>query len=109
MNILLEKQPGLSAVITGSEPIYSGVTQALLERGMHVPKDFSIIGIMSNRSAEKYTPKVTSLSVPSTEMGRMGAEFLIKKLENQEFEPQQVIFPPQFTARQSTGRFKSRT
>jgi DNA-binding LacI/PurR family transcriptional regulator len=109
MNNLLEKTPRLSAVIVGSEPIYSGVTQALQERGLQVPKDFSVVGLMSNLSAEKYTPKVTSLSVPSTEMGRLGAEFLIKKLENQEFEPQQVILPPQFTIRQSTGRLKSQT
>lgn len=108
MNVLLEKQPGLSAVIAGNEPIYSGVTRALLERGLRIPKDFSIIGMMSNRSAEKYTPKVTSLSIASTEMGRMGAEFLIKKLEGRDFEPQQVILPPQLSARQSTGRFKKR-
>lgn len=108
MKTLLETQPGFSAVIAGNEPIYSGVTQALIERGLRIPKDFSVIGLMSNLSAEKYTPKVTSLSVPSSEMGRMGAEFLIKKLEGQEIEPQQVILPPQLTVRQSTGRFKKR-
>jgi DNA-binding LacI/PurR family transcriptional regulator len=108
LKALLEKRPGLSAVIAGNEPIYSGVTQALLERGLRIPRDFSLIGLMSNRSAEKYTPKVTSLSIPSTEMGQMGTEFLIKKLEDQDFEPQQVILPPQITARQSTGRFKKR-
>ena len=104
MNALLDHHPDISAVIAGYEPIYSGVTEALLERGLRVPKDASIIGLMSNRSAEKYTPKVTSLSVPSTEMGKLGAEFLIKKLEGQDFEPQQVMLPPQLTVRQSTGR-----
>jgi DNA-binding LacI/PurR family transcriptional regulator len=67
-----------------------------------------MIGLMSNRSAEKYTPKVTCLSVPSTEMGRMGAEFLINQLEGQNNEPQQVILTPQLTVHKSTARFKKR-
>ncbi len=104
MKVLLENHPGLSAVIAGNESIYSGVTQALLEKGLRIKKDVSVIGLMSNRSAEKYTPKVTSLSIPSTEMGQLGAEFLIKKLEDQNFEPQQVILSPLLTVRQSTGR-----
>ena len=109
MKALLVKRPGLSAVIAGNEPIYSGVTQALLEKGLRMPRDFSVIGVMSNRSAEKYTPKVTNLAIQSTEMGALGAEFLIKKLEDQDFIPQQVILPPQFSVRQSSARFKKRT
>lgn len=109
MKVLLDKQPGLSAVITGNEPIYSGVIQALQERGLGIPRDFSVIGQISDRSAEKYTPKVTRLSIPSSDMGRLGAEFLIKKLEDQDFEPQQVILPPQLIVGQSTGWFKKQT
>jgi DNA-binding LacI/PurR family transcriptional regulator len=37
------------------------------------------------------------------EMGRMGAEFLINQLEDPNVKTQQVILPPQFIVRQSTG------
>jgi DNA-binding LacI/PurR family transcriptional regulator len=60
---------------------------------------------MSPRAAEKYTPLITTLTLPTTEMGRMGGEFLINKLESQESEPQQVILAPELTVRQSTSRF----
>jgi len=108
MHALLDQHPDLTAVIAGNDLIYTGVAQALTERRLRVPKDFSVIGIVSHRSAEKFTPQVTSLSIPSTEMGRLGAEFLIKKLEGQEIEPQQVLLAPQLTVRQSTARYKKR-
>jgi DNA-binding LacI/PurR family transcriptional regulator len=94
---LLEEQPGLSGVIAGNDPIYSGVVQALRDKGLVVPKKFSTIGMVSQRMAEKYTPKATSITIPSNEMGRLGAEFLICRLEGQESEPQQVILAPELT------------
>ena len=105
MKALLEDRPKLSAIIAGTEPIYTGVARALLEKGLRVPRDFSVIGFMSPRAAEKYTPMITTLTLPTTEMGRMGVEFLINKLEGQESEPQQVILAPELTVRQSTARY----
>ena len=107
MQELLEKQPEVRAVIVGNELIYSGASQALREKGLSVPKDFSIIGVISSRSADKYTPKITTISLPAMEMGRMGAEFLIHQLEDPHFKTQQVILPPQFIVRQSTGPRKN--
>jgi DNA-binding LacI/PurR family transcriptional regulator len=103
MKDLLEKHPAISAVIVGNELIYNGASQALQEKGLNVPEDFSIIGVISSRSAEKYTPKITTITLPSIEMGRLGAEFLIQQLEDPKFIPQQVILPPKFIVRQSTG------
>lgn len=106
MKDLLEKQPGISAVIVGNEVIYNGASQALQEKGLVVPDDFSVIGVISDRSAEKYSPKVTTISMPAIEMGRMGAEFLVEQLENPDSTPQQVMLPPNLIVRQSTGLFK---
>jgi DNA-binding LacI/PurR family transcriptional regulator len=105
---LLEEQPGLSAVIAGNDPIYGGVIQALREKGLEVPRDFSTIGMLSQRLAERYDPQVTTLTIPSNQMGRLGTEFLIRKLEGQEREPQQVMLAPELTIRQSTARYRKR-
>ncbi|MFN8466094.1 MAG: LacI family DNA-binding transcriptional regulator [Caldilineaceae bacterium] len=103
MTELLERQPQVRAVIAGSERIYNGVSKALQDKGLRVPEDFSIIGVISSRSAEKYTPSITTISLPAIEMGRMGTEFLINQLEDPNHTVQQVILPPQFVVRQSTG------
>ncbi len=107
MTELLEKRPEVRAVIAGSERIYDGVSKALHQRRLRAPKDYSIIAVMSSRSAEKYTPKITTISLPALEMGRMGTEFLINQLENSNHAKQQVILPPQFVVRQSTGPRKN--
>lgn len=104
---VLEQQPGVSAAIAGNEAIYNGASQELRERGLNVPEDFSMIGAISDRSADKYTPKITTISLPAREMGRLGAEFLIGQLEDSNFQTQQVILPPQFIVRQSTGLRKN--
>lgn len=107
MRNLLDGHPGLSAVIAANDPIYSGVVQALRDKGLHIPVDFSTIGIISQQTAEKYTPKVTSLTIPSSEMARLGAEFLIRRLEGQQTDPQQIMLAPRLTIRQSTDRHKN--
>ncbi len=109
MKDLLEKQPRLSAVITGNELIYNGVNQALQEKCLNIPDDISVIGVISDRSAEKYSPKITTISMPAIEMGRMGTEFLINQLEDPNFAAQQVLLPPELIVRQSTGSFKERS
>lgn len=107
MKDLLEKQPCLSAVITGNELIYNGVSQALQEKGLHIPGDISVIGLISDRSAEKYSPKITTISLPAIEMGRMGTEMLINQLEDPNFTVQQVMLEPELVIRQSTGSCKA--
>ena len=109
MKDLLEHQPNITGVIVASEIMYHGVIQAVQEKGLSVPDDFSAIGVVSSRSAEKYTPQITTISIPAAKMADLGAEFLIKQLEDPNFEPQQVILSAEFTVRQSTGPRKERS
>ena len=103
MKHLLETNSEITGAIVGNDLVYSGVYQALQEKGVNVPNDFSLIGSISSRSAEKHTPKVTTISVPSFQMGALGTQFLVKQLENPQPEPQQVLLPPEFVIRQSTA------
>ncbi len=109
MRSLLETQPEITAAIVGNDLVYSGAYLALQEKGLSVPDDFSVIASISSRSAEKYTPKVTTVSIPSLKMGTLGTEFLIKQLEDSHFEPQQVLLQPEFVVRQSTALCKERS
>ncbi len=109
MRSLLETNAEITGAIVGNDLVYSGAYQALQEMGLSVPDDFSVIGSISSRSAEKYTPKVTTISIPSLKMGTLGTEFLIKQLEDTHFEPQQVLLQPDFVVRQSTAICKQRS
>ncbi len=100
---LLIEQPMLSAFIVILDAHLSGVVQAVWDAGLCIPEDFSIIGIVSPRSAQLPTLAVTSLDFPMTDMGRIGAELLIQQLVREPVQPQQLVLRPALTVRQSTG------
>jgi len=109
MKDLLRQHPELTAVITGNDNVYGGAYQALQEAGCSVPEDISMVAaVNSNSLAEKYTPKITTMTIPAMEMGRLGAEFLIQQLEDPDFQPKQVMLPPEFIIRQTTAACKEK-
>ena len=90
-------------VIIANDVLYFGAVQALSERGLRIPQDFSIVAITSRRMAEMTTPTLTSAEMPVAEMGRIGTELLIRQLEETAHEPTQLILPAELTVRQSSG------
>ncbi|MGB9588929.1 MAG: LacI family DNA-binding transcriptional regulator [Armatimonadota bacterium] len=100
---LLEKHPLLTAVVYTSDVQYAGIMQAIRERRLRVPEDFSIVCIVSSRFAEMMTPPITAVDLPATEMGRIGTNLLIRCLEGDEKQPTQLILPPRLIVRQSTS------
>lgn len=100
---LLVEQPALTAFIVVLDAHLSGVVQAVWEAGLHIPEDFSIIGVIAPRSAHLPTLAVTTLDFPAADMGRIGAELLIKQLTGEAIQPQQFVLRPALTVRQSTG------
>lgn len=105
MQTLLDGYPSISAALINNNVIYFGVAQALMERGLRVPEDFSIVAITSPRMAGMTTPALTSVDIPAAEMGRIGAEMLIRRLEGEEEQPTQLILSPELTVRQSSGLY----
>lgn len=105
MKLVLKENPLLSAVIFGNEFVFSGAIQAIQENNARVPEDISIIVITSPRMVEMLNPKVTSIDMPSFEMGYIGTQLLIQRLEGGEEKTTQLILPPILTVRASTGPF----
>lgn len=103
MHALLEEDPSLSALVIINDVLYFGAVQALSERGLRIPEDFSIVAITSRRMAEMTTPTLTSVEIPVAEMGRIGTELLIGQLEEDTHQPTQLILPAELTVRQSSG------
>jgi DNA-binding LacI/PurR family transcriptional regulator len=103
---LLSKQPLLSAFIVMLDAHLSGVVQAVWDSGLHIPDDFSVIGVIAPSSAQLPTLAVTTLDFPSADMGRIGAELLIQQLAGEPVQPQQLVLRPALTVRQSTGPCK---
>jgi DNA-binding LacI/PurR family transcriptional regulator len=100
---LLQQQPDLSAFILMTPWTSGGIIRALSDKGLHIPRDFSLVAIFSPHLAEMTTPALTSVDFPFHEMGRLGTQMLIQKLAGKTVEPSQILLKPPLTIRASSG------
>jgi DNA-binding LacI/PurR family transcriptional regulator len=105
---LLTRDPAVSAAIVLQDASIGGVFQALHRFGLRIPEDFSIVTLLSKRSAEMMTPMLTAIDFPAAEMGRRGAEMLIQQLEGKLTAPVQLLLRVGLTVRQSSGPYRPR-
>jgi DNA-binding LacI/PurR family transcriptional regulator len=105
---LLARDPAVSAAIVLQDASIGGVFQALHSLGLRIPEDFSIVTLLSKRSAEMMTPMLTAIDFPAAEMGRRGTEMLIQQLEGKLSAPVQLLLRVGLTVRQSSGPYRPR-
>src|SRR5579859_691986 len=104
-NDLLIKDPSLTAIVTSNAWVSGGIIRAINERGLKIPEDISLVGVLSPLIAEMTAPPLTAIDFPFNKMGFMGADMLIHQLENEQ-APAQLLLKPPLTIRQSSGPVK---
>ncbi len=104
---LVRDVPGLSAIValdvTAGIATHMAVFHALNRLGKRVPDDLSVICFSSRGIAEWSIPELTSIELPFDQMGKIGAELLLGRLQG-ETEHRQLILPARLDIRSSTGR-----
>lgn len=100
---LLADSGGMGAVVALNREAIGGVLQAAADVGRRVPDDLSLVAVVPNRLAALYGPPLTTVDFPAGEMGRVGAELLIGRLEGGGAEPTQCLLRGELHVRQSTG------
>jgi LacI family transcriptional regulator len=89
-------------VFAGNDELALGLMQALLQAGLRVPDDVSIVGYDDiDYSAAAIVP-LTSVRQPSRQMGTSAAQTLLAQLRNPHSPPSRVRFTPELVVRQST-------
>jgi DNA-binding LacI/PurR family transcriptional regulator len=78
---LLTDHPDLTGIITINLEAIGGIVRAIYHRGLTIPDDISLVAVCSSRQAEMVTPALTTIDFPMAEMGRMGADLLLRQLE----------------------------
>jgi DNA-binding LacI/PurR family transcriptional regulator len=99
---LLARDPAPTALILLNAWVNGGVIRATYDRGLKIPRDISLVGVVSPRVAEMTVPPLTNIDFPYQAMGYRGAELLIRQLEGEEQIVQELLKPP-LTIRQSSG------
>lgn len=98
---VLEERPHTTALIVQNEAIIPPLMSLLRAAGRAVPEDVSIVALCPDGVAEQTAPRLTSVNVPSAELGARAVEILIRRMARDEAGEVRLI-PPSLTFRAST-------
>lgn len=98
---LLELPERPSAIFAMNDLMGIGCIHALQAAGLRVPEDVSVVGF-DNREAARYVkPPLTTVAIPTKEIGMRAAGMLQALIEGQGGEPEGVILPCALVHRES--------
>ncbi|KQX82918.1 LacI family DNA-binding transcriptional regulator [Streptomyces sp. Root1310] len=99
---LLREQPALTGVVVHNEAVLEPLIDAFEQLGLQVPGDLSVTAICPDELAEGLRVPVTSIALPSAEVGERAVGLLMRKLDG-ETVPEATLLPPAMTRRASTA------
>jgi LacI family transcriptional regulator len=102
--LLLEPDP-VTALFASNALMGFGAIKAIFELGLRCPEDVALAVFDDVPFADFIQPRLTVVAQPAYEMGRVGAELLIARLEGREVSPAavQVLLAPELVVRESTA------
>ncbi len=80
---LLSLQRPPTAILSGCDHMALSVMSELRERGLRVPEDISLCGFDGDEISSLISPGLTSIRVPSIEVGRLGMTFLLEMMASE--------------------------
>lgn len=90
-----------TAVVASSDQMAMGMLRALHERGLHVPRDVSVVGFDDSPLASYAVPALTSVSIPMYEIGRRAMGLLLRLLEDERGGSE--VLPTELRVRETTA------
>jgi LacI family transcriptional regulator len=104
MNALLDSgEPRPTAVVAGNDLIALGVLRSLRAHGLECPADVSVVGFNDMMFAEDFAPPLTTVRVPTLQMGAEAARLLLDAIETGVQNAGTVRLPVSLVVRASTG------
>lgn len=96
-----------TAVFAGSDVMALELWDVARTMGINIPQDLSVIGFDDNPLIQNSTFKLTTVSQPLVEMGRLGAEKLYQISRGEVKLPYKQVLATKLIKRESTQKFSS--
>jgi LacI family transcriptional regulator len=103
MTRLLERAPHATALLAGSDLLAAGALQALYERRVRVPDEFSVVGF-DDTFAQHLAPPLTTVRQPMHELGERAAELAIALAAAPRRRRREALLSTELVVRGSTAR-----
>ncbi|WP_420457466.1 LacI family DNA-binding transcriptional regulator [Rubrivirga sp.] len=92
-----------TAVACFNDLVALGLIKALVDLGLRVPEDVSVVGFDDVPVATQTTAPLTTVQVPKREMGRRAVQIILDQIEEPEADPVTVVLDAALAVRATTG------
>ena len=105
MRKLLMVRPVPDGVFCYNDPVAIGAMRAILEAGLKLPDDISVVGAGNVHYSSMLKVPLTTVDQRTCRMGELAAELLIVGIAaKRSLRPKTILIPPQLVERESTRR-----
>lgn len=102
-NELIQRGGDFTAMVCYNDVAAIGAIRALMNHGLNVPDDVSILGFDDIQGAAFHNPSLTTIRQPLHQMGFMAARILLQRIRGQATFPEFVPIHPELIIRESTS------
>lgn len=103
---LVERDAVPSAIVATTDSMAIGAMNALVDSGLNVPNDVSVVGFYDTKIAQLYRPQLTTIHQPIYDIGAISIRLLIKQINGDEKESKHFYLPHDLIVRDSTRSLK---
>jgi LacI family transcriptional regulator len=107
---LLSEDKSISAILVGSDQMFTGVMRALDYFGLSCPKDISLVTIDDFPLASVFNPRLTSVRQPVRDMAQLSLQLLLRRITAKApiTEAEHHVVEPTFVVRDSCTPYIAR-
>jgi DNA-binding LacI/PurR family transcriptional regulator len=102
-NELIQRGADFTALVCYNDVAAIGAIRALMNHGLHVPADVSVVGFDDIQSAAYHNPSLTTIRQPLYNMGITAARILLQRIRGQATSSEIVSIHPDLIIRESTS------
>jgi DNA-binding LacI/PurR family transcriptional regulator len=92
-----------TAVLASNDMAAAGVMDRLVEAGLSVPADISVVGYDNTSLAQMRQVNLTTVNQPRAEMGRLAMQAVLERIDGRRTEAVSHVTTPTLVIRRSTG------
>jgi DNA-binding LacI/PurR family transcriptional regulator len=104
MLTLLEGERRPTAVFAGNDRLAIGAMRAIVEAGLRIPEDVSVVGVDDIELAAYQTPPLTTIRQSLRDVATLATRILLDHIRGTDSRHSRVVFEPELVVRQSTTR-----
>ena len=101
-NELFNRGADFTAMVCYNDVSAIGAIRALMDHGLRVPEDVSVVGFDDIQAAAYHNPSLTTIRQPLQQMGTVAARILLQRIRGQATFPDAVPILPELVIREST-------